>query len=313
LWFVTPKNRFVVKNHNNMGSSASSSPVHPPTSFRCSRIETTKEERRNARFYNPFTHQCKPVNGSEEGYRLGSPQNELRLKKGIPAPKSLGVDVGQLFFRFQGKPFVGTGSMIQNSRISSKSLILTCAHNVIHYSGADETYEYAQGGEFFLACTKDNQPHRFSITKVHVYPKYLEKKNANIYSGNDLAVLEFEVIESKIPYSPSTDSFWSYFEQDDLKLKAKLYGYPGEEDKSGDPYEMEGNVEGVVNKPNGKLLAYADIDTTGGQSGSPVFIFRNGAWTQIGVHVGNGQVNRKDAGVATLLTPQVHKWICSFY
>jgi V8-like Glu-specific endopeptidase len=62
-----------------------------------------------------------------------------------------------------------------------------------------------------------------------------------------------------------------------------IAGYPGE--KKGDPYIMSGTIKGISDK----LIIYDDIDTTPGNSGSPLFMSKSDSnYRQIivGVHVG---------------------------
>jgi len=100
-----------------------------------------------------------------------------------------------------------------------------------------------------------------------------------------------------------------------------VIGYPGDyagENGGGRQAGMDGTVDKVYPAPLGFLITYKDLDTTGGQSGSPVFYkvqhdkewgrSHNSdtpyQWFLVGVHVGtDGHVN-----VATAITPEVLSW-----
>jgi len=59
---------------------------------------------------------------------------------------------------------------------------------------------------------------------------------------------------------------------------------------------MVGTINKVIDLNNGqKLITYKDIDTTPGQSGSPVYLYNadeSKINTQIGVHVGYDQSSK---------------------
>merc|ERR1719233_2420782 len=80
--------------------------------------------------------------------------------------------------------------------------------------------------------------------------------------------------------------------------KVAVTGYPGEYD--GLMYTMSGEIDKVKKKTYGTVMTYSNINTTAGQSGSPVI--HNGVIA--GIHVGCFDVN-----VATTITDSVRKWI----
>eukprot|EP00027_Filamoeba_sp_ATCC50430_P002580 CAMPEP_0168562158 /NCGR_PEP_ID=MMETSP0413-20121227/11974_1 /TAXON_ID=136452 /ORGANISM="Filamoeba nolandi, Strain NC-AS-23-1" /LENGTH=231 /DNA_ID=CAMNT_0008593567 /DNA_START=195 /DNA_END=890 /DNA_ORIENTATION=- len=230
---------------------------------------------------------------------------------GPPASRTLGVDVGQLCVKFNDKTYVGTGSLIeQNGKIK----ILTCAHNVYRYEQLSESYIRTNGGFFYPGCTQDDNPAEYRITRVHVFPAYLETGNGCIFNGADLAVLEFEVVNQRQPYQKAEDAWWGVYRGSDKRLQTKVYGYPGEQERCGDPYQMIGTISEVLTKPKGKILMYRDIDTTGGQSGSPVLVKRGDCeWTLIAVHVGFGEYEGVKYNIATLLSDETYKWVDSLF
>ena len=69
---------------------------------------------------------------------------------------------------------------------------------------------------------------------------------------------------------------------------------------------MTGTIKEIRLLPNGKtILLYNDINTSGGQSGSPVFLIREEKYYLIGIHVGTAN----GMNVATGITKELRKWI----
>ena len=78
---------------------------------------------------------------------------------------------------------------------------------------------------------------------------------------------------------------------------------------------MEGNIKLILfdeNDPNAKLILYENIDTSEGQSGSPVYLKKGDSWVLIGVHVGSMVYKGILYNVATGITNEKLKWIKSF-
>jgi len=123
-----------------------------------------------------------------------------------------------------------------------------------------------------------------------------------------LAILDFEpsnnIIDNTI--SPACDVFWDEWNDFDVTSNIKVYGYPGERTKRGDPYEMIGTANGVHKGIHGSLLTYKNIDATPGQSGGPVLVQRVDKWAIVGVHVGT--VNNHSYNVCTLLSDDIFNW-----
>ena len=67
---------------------------------------------------------------------------------------------------------------------------------------------------------------------------------------------------------------------------------------------MEGTIKKFLTSDKGhKLMLYDDINTSGGQSGSPVYLIKGDEYHQVGIHVGyNG--NEK-CNVAVVITPEL--------
>ena len=71
---------------------------------------------------------------------------------------------------------------------------------------------------------------------------------------------------------------------------------------------MKGTIKEIRELQNGKkLILYDDINTSGGQSGSPVDLVKNGRYYTIGIHV--GYAASINCNVATAITKDMHEWI----
>eukprot|EP01084_Bolivina_argentea_P276225 471289_1 len=180
----------------------------------------------------------------------------------------------QLTMQFDQKYYVGTGTII--GIFQNKLILLTCAHNVVTYPDAT----IARNVWFSF----DNR--QVSATKFHIFPKY--DKNKNI--PTDLAIIECElnflfsfyhVFPALIALRPG------YYD-------ASINGYPGE--KKGEFWGMKGKI----NCNQQGLCMYKDIDTTGGQSGSPIIV----QGQIVAVHTNGGSQNYGNA-----LTMEKIQWI----
>lgn len=87
----------------------------------------------------------------------------------------------------------------------------------------------------------------------------------------------------------------------------EVIGYPGEKD--GRLYKMRGSINKITSINGGnQIVMYTDIDTTGGQSGSPVYkITSAGDYELVGIHV--AYINKHDGNFATLITKELKDWL----
>lgn len=115
------------------------------------------------------------------------------------------------------------------------------------------------------------------MTSAKIYPKYFDYPKCE--DGFDLAVIYFD---NKNNYEwTSTDSVTSFYDPKKINKKIKVIGYPGEIKLNGDIYEMVGTIKKVYKREdNGYIIAYDDIDTTPGQSGSPVYLINNNSYLE---------------------------------
>ena len=88
-----------------------------------------------------------------------------------------------------------------------------------------------------------------------------------------------------------------------------LYGYPGDnKDKLGQLWGMNGNYH-FISKNNNELMYYNNIDTSGGQSGSPIFVSNNNI---LAIHTMGDNLNIK-RNYATVLNRDKINWIHNIF
>jgi V8-like Glu-specific endopeptidase len=135
------------------------------------------------------------------------------------------------------------------------------------------------------------------------------------------------------PHTIGSDVFWSYLDlgiirfhhhQNDSQFLSncvencvdtmiRIYGYPGDVDKFGDPYEHSGPIKKVYKVAgSNRSVLRCTVQTTEGQSGSPFFSEKENSsgikkWALVGIHVGvvqNGP--NKSFNVGTAITLDVN-------
>lgn len=87
----------------------------------------------------------------------------------------------------------------------------------------------------------------------------------------------------------------------------EVIGYPGE--KESRLYRMQGTIHDTTKYSGGKdIMLYNDLDTTGGQSGSPVFkITSYGTYELVGIHV--AYISAQGVNFATSITKELKDWL----
>jgi len=188
---------------------------------------------------------------------------------------------------------------------------------LVHYSHTTDSIVPCDGGVFYLSRSKKETPFQLHFSKFTVHPLY--SSNPTITSGYDLAVVQMEnttalhkhpILKDKEYRSYQHGFYWHHLDTPDKNYKAKVMGYPGENDKVGDMYQMTGSLHCAKNKPQGtQILFYKDIDTTPGQSGSPLLVMVDSYWQIVGIHVGFLEADK--CNVATGISPTVYAWIGS--
>jgi len=257
------------------------------------------------RTFNVINQQCAPA----ESLRTPGVDRRIRI---TPTLGFASGSVGQLVMKFDdGNHYIGTASIIRFSDTSD--FLLTCAHNfVITVPGIDgDIPRKAVSGTFFKG-RHDTTTYRgkFKILRWVVHPKYPQNEIYGWRSGYDIAIAEFDRSAYKDDKVITQNSSWAIDADKRVKKGAtiKIWGYPGEKD--GSQYGMQGNVMDLkTTDKGGKIITYDNLDTTPGQSGSPVALYDPNADLHIivGVHVA-GTV---EANVGTFMTTEISKWIIS--
>jgi glutamyl endopeptidase len=172
--------------------------------------------------------------------------------------------------------------------ISSKH-VLTAAHCVVNKTGAFtlETLHFRLG-------QTDSNSYPYG---THYAKRVFLPEDYNAGSGTESAkVLDYAVVELKNPIAGATPMTLKTAPVDWLKVWSQpLYsvGYPGDLPLGASPaskgqfaFGTRGEFQDATYLPHGSLVK-ADIDGTGGQSGSAVYLFENGKRTIIGVLIGS--------------------------
>lgn len=170
-----------------------------------------------------------------------------------------------------GRSYMGTGFFI------SSRILLTAGHCVyIHDdNGWPESIEVIPGRD------KSEKPFGSVIANEFMsFDEWIENKDRNY----DMGVI---ILPEDCPFGEKVGWFGCKTFLDEKEYKGKIFnisGYPGERGGR-EQLKMSG-----VGECQGPLLKY-DIDTTGGQSGSPVWIVKDNKYYVIGVHtMGNSSI-----------------------
>lgn len=133
---------------------------------------------------------------------------------------------------------------------------------------------------------------------IDVYPRFKMNKKM----GNDLAIVKIK--PGKGRFDPTTFLEISTLKDARKSYRGSIYGYPVDKVKLGsyNLWGMEGNVSKT--KPDSDTLLEYNIDTVGGQSGSPIIVKDK----IVGVHTnGDYLFVRRNYGV--MLTNRTVSWI----
>ena len=196
----------------------------------------------------------------------------------------------------------GTGVLLNACKYSNEYKCniqygLTAAHNVIYISpvnGLETESEYIKFEiRSNIADHKSKVIHEFEVINREIYPKYYD--NPKEYSGYDIALIEIKDknnILKNIKHIPIKRINTKHTNI------AKIIGYPGSYKNNITTNWLYGMTGKYKIQKKQTLLDYSDINTSMGQSGSPVFnisdnentinnIYNN--WsnvTIIGIHTG---------------------------
>ena len=216
---------------------------------------------------------------------------------------------GQLCVKINGNNYVGSGILFRIRSLNlNTNFFLTCAHNCMTIrQGFNFKYDVASSSVFHFRKNKGKYDCASTVTSFKVFPGYCDsKENMSIFSGYDLAL---GVCGEELNEHLITKNFL-FGNVDAAKSgdKIALAGYPGE--YKGDLYYMEGSISEIYAVDDErKFIFYKDIDTTKGQSGSPVYCKNGESWSVIGIHL--GYCKEKSCNIAIGFTKSKLNWMIS--
>eukprot|EP01083_Nonionella_stella_P212415 767128_1 len=215
---------------------------------------------------NDYKNKCKQI------YNIGRLKMEYSSNSNENEQKNT-EDIKHNSYHF------GTGFIIHHQL--HKSFILTAAHNLVHIEKYNKNK--LSFPEFIWFEINENKYKGFQkistypVVRRYIHPKYIKYcKENNIpeeATGFDIAIVEVmdttNTLQKIKPFQIRSHNS-SLLNHSDIKI----IGFPGEESKLGELYGMKGNC--MIKYLNdsvalNKLIIYSNIDTSDGQSGSPIF------------------------------------------
>jgi len=216
--------------------------------------------------------------------------------------------IGQLLMEFPDGTYGGTASLVSCVvGTSRKWILLSCAHNFCQIKLDIEgylatfpkkvTFRRGLDGEDFLST---HEVEKFFLPELYLRNK--DKGAETLMSmgvdyafctlRGDTSKLDDEKLPNLLPLDvPDADDI-------DASENISVTGYPGE--KNGVMYTMVGSPHKIKQKESGAVISYKNINTSKGQSGSPVI--QKGLIKAI--HVCGSWVN-----FGTIITKSVKEWI----
>ena len=253
---------------------------------------------------NPLAEKVLVTPGVDNRHRIVESESDMY---GYPG-------VGLLRVEFDGVVYTATASLIANGRY-----LLTCAHNVLDYLPPKKTFAWPTSAWFELRNNKagegfDMMKGRYKVSKVSVYRPYLTDPTS--HSGFDLALCWIEVPEDDSLIQDLYIKYRGYMPRPLAgaysTTRAAVVGFP--EEHKGEKWGMAKEIP-IKERENWRfkkgeqrnLLVYNFIDTSPGQSGSPILgMMPNDV---IGVHTGGSAVQKQNWG--TYLDSTKLEWIAA--
>ena len=256
-----------------------------------------------------------PLFDCKDQYRDLDSDDSLRFGEAVEVDHGLRSwcpGIGLLRVNFEGEEYTGTATVITNER---SSCILTCAQNVVEYDkNLTMGPVYATDASFELRDNKHDGKgsdliQEYKITNIDVHPDYFNDPPSN--SGYDLALCKIAELPTEtekhstdgIPIPTLTARAGNFIG------KVAVVGFPGdnEDEKQGmAEYIPRDKREGWTSEDK-QILVYDFIDTSPGQTGSPIMHLNKKSCEIIGVHTGGSQIYAKKWG--TYITQEKLKWI----
>jgi len=276
-----------------------------------------------------------------EGFMIGNAADEKRtlvplkkIREGICWEHAHHQDVhgaiGQLQMKFPFDTCIGSGCLIEHIDIMGRGwdlrlpFLLTCAHNFAVKDDLTGEFVFPEPGHIQFYQGRDGVSDyfkKYDVKDFVIHPKYFD--NPSPASGFDIAIARLDLEPHILPQdsnrtikkklgigSPYYVNLLVNSAEDKWYEWITVAGYPAEDEKRSHQYTMTGCLsESYRNTAGGHVLLYKDIDTTGGQSGSPVFsASREERRTDlVGVHTGYAGAGQ--GNVATAWSPLLEEWL----
>ena len=187
-----------------------------------------------------------------------------------------------------GQRFIGTGWLV------SPRTVITAGHCVfLHDAGG-----WARSVEVIPGLNGTSRPFGSHVgTTLRSVTGWTQGKNRNFDYG---AI----ILPPNHRPGAQTGTF-GFAVRDDAFLRAaalNLSGYPG--DKGGSTQWFHAQRTKSVSE---RVIVY-DIDTAGGQSGSPVWVLRNGQRTAVGIHTNGASSGNSATRIVTPVFNNIQNW-----
>eukprot|EP01084_Bolivina_argentea_P120387 213366_1 len=296
--------------------------IHEKKSDYLSTTHIFNSAKMNEEDANVFTPAPLPENTNQNGFDSDSEKilNVVEGDKRVRCDNNILSSIVLIRSRYifpnnRSRTSIGTGCVFHVNYESNKVYILTCAHVVCStdptnnnepiyptYIWFEKRKTHKNGGSELMQ--------RFPIESAEVYPAYFQNpQNTVSYSGYDLAICVANLSENSIDtYFKLVDLFKPMLvDSFDRNGGYNIFGFPGD-DKEGELWGMFSYVKNAqyIERQN-ELIRYSNIDTTGGQSGAPIYFSIYGTVCIIGVHTGGRVEIGKNWG--TRLTKDKLEWI----
>ena len=216
----------------------------------------------------------------DDDEKVISLDDRVKVKNTKSAPYKY---VGKLTFKQGNGYYQATGELI------GKKTVLTAAHCAYGENGLSKSMR------FYPAQDGVNNPYgSYEIAEIHVpeeYKKAVKNEDYLQQARYDYAVLTLKKsMPTNYGYFSLGGDGTSLDKKGIKNLALAIIGYPGE--KSG---MYRHASKSYWFEDNDKIMAYK-IDTTGGQSGSPVYRKKNGKYYIIAVHAWGYKYQDKNGG-----------------
>jgi len=232
-------------------------------------------------------------------------------------------DLTQISFHLKHEKAVGSGMTLRTKPV----VILSCAHNFVCLSYVDNKVR-RQMKKHHSYCQRYGEKSWRSLRKITQFWVH-DRYDGNPECGFDIAIgLTSEKIgkttlnKKKLPNRSTLHydlmSNLDYVSVLKKGMSIEVAGYPGE--KKGMPYTHQGLIHDVKKTSLGGYILMYKIDTTPGNSGSPVYLTdksciaelrrkKGGKFDKVLIAIHTGSDRASECGFATLLTNDLSKWM----